>query len=59
MRISSCSDAAAIMVVPAYERLVSNGSLVLQLHSFEAEHDHGPIGDPDDRPYGNGVLTLV
>jgi len=39
-----------------YERLVSNGTLILQLHSFEAEHDHGPIGDRDDRPYGNGVL---
>jgi catechol 2,3-dioxygenase-like lactoylglutathione lyase family enzyme len=41
---------------PDYERLVSNGNLVLQLHSFEVEHDHGAIGDPDDRPYGNGVL---
>lgn len=39
-----------------YERLVSNGVLILQLHSFEVEHDHGRIGDPDDRPYGNGVL---
>jgi hypothetical protein len=26
------------------------------LHSFEVEHDHGRIGDPDDKPYGNGVL---
>ena len=41
---------------PEYERLVSNGSLVLQLHRFEVEHHHGPIGNPDDRPYGNGVL---
>jgi len=41
---------------PAYERLASNGTLILQLHSFEVEHDHGPIGDPRDRPYGNGVL---
>jgi catechol 2,3-dioxygenase-like lactoylglutathione lyase family enzyme len=41
---------------PAYERLVSSGALILQLHSFEVEHDHGPIGDPRDRPYGNGVL---
>jgi catechol 2,3-dioxygenase-like lactoylglutathione lyase family enzyme len=39
-----------------YERLVAHGRLVLQLHAFEVEHDHGPIGDPDDRPYGNGVL---
>ncbi len=39
-----------------YERLVANGVLVLQLHSFAVEHHHGPIGDPDDRPYGNGVL---
>jgi catechol 2,3-dioxygenase-like lactoylglutathione lyase family enzyme len=41
---------------PAYERLVYGGALVLQLHDFRVEHDHGPIGDPRDRPYGNGVL---
>jgi catechol 2,3-dioxygenase-like lactoylglutathione lyase family enzyme len=41
---------------PAYERLVWSGELRLQLHSFEVEHDHGRIGDPDDRPFGNGVL---
>ncbi len=40
----------------AYERLVSKRELILQLHCFRVEHDHGPIGDPDDRPYGNGVL---
>jgi hypothetical protein len=37
-----------------YERLTYNGALVLQLHCFEVEHHHGPIGNPDDRPYGNG-----
>jgi predicted enzyme related to lactoylglutathione lyase len=41
---------------PEYERLVANGALILQLHSFEVEHHHGRIGDPDIRPYGNGVL---
>ena len=41
---------------PVYERLVFNSDLILQLHSFESEHDHGPIGDPHDKPYGNGVL---
>jgi len=41
---------------PVYEQLVSNGQLVLQLHSFESDHDHGPIGDRNDKPYGNGVL---
>ena len=41
---------------PEYERLVRDGQLILQLHSFEAEHHHGPIGDRADRPYGNGVL---
>jgi catechol 2,3-dioxygenase-like lactoylglutathione lyase family enzyme len=41
---------------PEYERLVSNGTLILQLHSWDVEHDHGPIGDPDAKPYGNGVL---
>jgi catechol 2,3-dioxygenase-like lactoylglutathione lyase family enzyme len=39
-----------------YERLVSGGVLVLQLHHFGVEHHHGPIGDAGDRPYGNGVL---
>ncbi len=40
-----------------YERLESpDGRLVLQLHSFAVDHDHGPIGDAADRPYGNGVL---
>ncbi|SRR6266536_3493154 len=39
-----------------YERLVSNGALILQLHRFEVEHHHGRIGDPNDKPYGNGVL---
>lgn len=42
---------------PDYERLVAaDGALVLQLHRFEVDHHHGPIGDPEDRPYGNGVL---
>jgi catechol 2,3-dioxygenase-like lactoylglutathione lyase family enzyme len=39
-----------------YERLVSDGALILQLHHFDVEHDHGAIGDPHDKPYGNGVL---
>ena len=39
-----------------YERLVHGGRLFLQLHRFGVAHDHGAIGDPADRPYGNGVL---
>jgi catechol 2,3-dioxygenase-like lactoylglutathione lyase family enzyme len=39
-----------------YEQLVWDGRLILQLHSFEAEHHHGAIGDRTDKPYGNGVL---
>lgn len=41
---------------PEYERLVSNGALIMQLHAWDAEHHHGPIGDPDARPPGNGAL---
>lgn len=41
---------------PNYEQLVSGGKLILQLHSFKLEHHHGPIGNPHDKPYGNGVL---
>lgn len=40
---------------PNYERLVSGGRLVLQLHRWEEEHDHGAIGDPQ-LPVGNGLL---
>lgn len=39
-----------------YEQLVHGGHLILQLHSFEVEHHHGRIGNPADKPYGNGVL---
>jgi len=39
-----------------YERLVSHGRLILQLHRWEVEHHHGRIGDPSFKPYGNGVL---
>jgi catechol 2,3-dioxygenase-like lactoylglutathione lyase family enzyme len=38
-----------------YERLVRDGTLVMQLHRFDVEHHHGRIGDPSSRPYGNGV----
>jgi catechol 2,3-dioxygenase-like lactoylglutathione lyase family enzyme len=40
---------------PNYERLVTNGRLILQLHHWDMEHHHGPIGDPKIKP-GNGVL---
>lgn len=39
-----------------YERLVVDGVLIMQLHRWEVEHDHGPIGDVDSKPYGNGLL---
>jgi catechol 2,3-dioxygenase-like lactoylglutathione lyase family enzyme len=39
-----------------YDRLKIYGELVLQLHSFDVDHHHGPIGDKNDKPYGNGVL---
>jgi catechol 2,3-dioxygenase-like lactoylglutathione lyase family enzyme len=39
-----------------YERLVSGSKLILQLHRFDVAHHHGPIGNPKDKPYGNGVL---
>ena len=52
-RLLDCQSAHGGAV---YERLVSYGVLVLQLHRFEVEHHHGPIGDPKDKPYGNGLL---
>jgi catechol 2,3-dioxygenase-like lactoylglutathione lyase family enzyme len=41
---------------PHYERLTKDGQLVLQLHNFETEHDHGRFADRDVKPYGNGLL---
>jgi catechol 2,3-dioxygenase-like lactoylglutathione lyase family enzyme len=39
-----------------YERLIAaDGTLILQLHSWEVDHHHGPIGDPAIA-CGNGVL---
>jgi predicted enzyme related to lactoylglutathione lyase len=40
---------------PHYERLLADGTLVLQLHHWDTEHHHGPIGDREAGP-GNGVL---
>jgi hypothetical protein len=39
-----------------YERLVANGNLILQLHHWEVDHHHGQLGEPEIKPYGNGVL---
>jgi predicted enzyme related to lactoylglutathione lyase len=39
-----------------YERLNAGDRLVLQLHQWAVDHHHGPLGDPTQRPYGNGVL---
>jgi len=41
---------------PEYERLESEGRLILQLHHWEVDHHHGQIGDPELKPYGNGLL---
>ncbi len=39
-----------------YERLASDGRLVLQLHLAEQEDHHGRLADPDV-PLGNGVAV--
>jgi catechol 2,3-dioxygenase-like lactoylglutathione lyase family enzyme len=38
-----------------YERLLSDGRLVMQLHHWDV-HDHPHLGDPKAKPYGNGVV---
>ena len=43
---------------PAYERLLADGELVLQLHHEGTEHHHGPVGEPE-QPRGNGVLVWL
>jgi len=41
---------------PDYERLLSGGKLVLQLHQRDVGHHHGRIDDPAAESRGNGVL---
>jgi predicted enzyme related to lactoylglutathione lyase len=41
---------------PHYERLLSGGTLVMQLHQRSVEHHHGVFTDPD-AAVGNGVLV--
>jgi catechol 2,3-dioxygenase-like lactoylglutathione lyase family enzyme len=40
----------------AYEQIVSEGEIVLQLHDLEVEDHHGPLADPET-PLGNGILV--
>ena len=40
---------------PEYERLITEGELILQIHRWNA-HEHPHIGNPQLKPYGNGVL---
>ena len=35
---------------PEYERLMSGGRLILQLHRWDVEHHHGRLGDPASGP---------
>jgi catechol 2,3-dioxygenase-like lactoylglutathione lyase family enzyme len=37
-----------------YEQVLVDGTLVLQLHSLDVGHHHGPLGD-SSLPLGNGV----
>jgi catechol 2,3-dioxygenase-like lactoylglutathione lyase family enzyme len=39
-----------------YERLLVDGTLILQLHRAEVEHHHGALTDPR-HPTGNGVAV--
>ncbi|MEM9164738.1 MAG: VOC family protein [Cyanobacteria bacterium P01_F01_bin.4] len=40
---------------PEYEQLMSEERMVMQLHHWDT-HEHPHIGDPEQQPYGNGVL---
>jgi hypothetical protein len=44
------------MEVPNMSSWSRMANLSFSLHRFEVRHHHGPIGDPNDKPYGNGVL---
>jgi catechol 2,3-dioxygenase-like lactoylglutathione lyase family enzyme len=38
-----------------YEQIVRDGSMLLQIHRWDA-HEHPNMGDPALRPYGNGAV---
>ena len=38
-----------------YEQILHGDRMILQLHRWDA-HGHHHLGDPESRPYGNGVL---
>lgn len=38
-----------------YEQLAFEDKMILQLHHWDA-HEHPHIGNPETKPYGNGVL---
>lgn len=40
---------------PEYEQLMSDERMVMQLHHWDA-HEHPHLGNPESRPYGNGVV---
>ena len=40
---------------PEYERLTHDGKLITQLQAWDV-HDHQHLGDPNSKPFGNGVL---
>ncbi len=40
-----------------YERLLSDGQLILQLHAWDTDHDHGTFMGEEELPIrGNGML---
>lgn len=41
-----------------YERLEIDGKLIMQLHAWDVDHEHGNMGDPK-LPRGNGVLVWL
>lgn len=41
---------------PEYDRLLARGELVLQLHRWDVEHHHGPVGE-ESSAVGNGLLV--
>jgi len=44
---------------PEYERLLSRGELVLQLHRWDVEHHHEAVLGSPDQPVGNGAALWI
>src|SRR5262245_50027429 len=55
----ACSAVRAATVERSTSAWFATQGSCCSLHHFAVEHHHGRIGDPEQRPYGNGVALWL